>query len=301
VRSIEVERGESHYALQRANKGARWEMLTPAGAPPDRESVRALANDLARLRAKRVVAKDDFETYGLDSPEMTISFVMNKPAETPPATTETQPAPTDTQPAEAPAIESVEHTLRVSKVDDHTYARIDDSPYVFELDETVYADLTQELIKRGLFDIKADAVASLNIETDDGLLEFAREGDVWIFAPDKFVKLSQDEVGKLVKELAELRVTAYVAYSDGDLEKYGLDEPIATATMTLEDDSTITLKLAHARPGELPRKAAWVEQQRIFLLPPEQAQKLTRGLDYYVERDKPAAKPAGPGGRPPTP
>ena len=292
ITRIEVERGETHYALQRSEKGDKWEMLAPADAPADPESVGALVNDLARLRAKSVVGKDDFDAYGLETPELTISFVMHEPLEGPPAETETQPA--------APASKDVEHTLQVSNIEDRTYARIDDSPYVFELDQTVYADFSQELIKRGLFDIKADAVASLSIETDDGLLEFAREGDEWVFAPDKFVKLSQEEVGQFVQELAELRVSAYMAYSDGDLEKYGLDDPIATATMSLADGSTITLKLAHARAGELPRKAAWVERQRVFLLPPEQAQKLTRDLEYYVETDKPAA-PAAPRGRPPTP
>ena len=42
------------------------------------------------------------------------------------------------------------------------------------------------------------------------------------------------------------------------------------------------LKVGQVRPGELPRKAAWVEQQRIFLLRHSDAERLMNGLDHYL-------------------
>ena len=66
--------------------------------------------------------------------------------------------------------------------------------------------------------------------------------------------------------------------------------------MRLKDESPITLKVDQVRAGELPRKAAWVEQRRVFLLRQAEAEKLMRGLDHYVkpepaeaDEDKPKA------------
>ena len=185
-------------------------------------------------------------------------------------------------------MERVEHTLRIAHQDGKTYARIDEDPYVFELDETVHDVFTQELIQRGLFDIAGDDVTQLRIEAPGGTIEFAREGDEWVYPPDKFLKLSQKKVGDFVNELAELRVSAYMAYNEGDLAKHGLENAPVTVTMNLADGSTTTLRMNQVRSGELPRKAAWVEQRRVFLLRPAEAEKLMRGLDYYVKTE-PAA------------
>jgi hypothetical protein len=78
-----------------------------------------------------------------------------------------------------------------------------------------------------------------------------------------------------------------VAYRDGDPASYGLADAPVTVTIRLKDESTITLKVDQVRAGELPRKAAWVEQQRVFLLRQAEAEKLMRGLDYYVKPKTP--------------
>jgi hypothetical protein len=221
---------------------------------------------------------------------------MEEPVEAPPSAPGSQPTTQATQPATQPAqptVEPVEHTLFVGRKGDKTYARFDEVPYVFELDETVYNVLTGELIDRGLFDVAGEDVTYLKIEAPGGTVEFEHDGEQWIYPPDKFLRLSQKNVGDFVKELAELRVKAYMAYRDGDLARYGLEDAPVTVTMRLKDESAITLKVDQVRPGELPRKAAWVEQQRVFLLRPAEAEKLMRGLDYYVKKEAPEdAEPA---------
>lgn len=313
VKAVTLQRGEKRYVLEREEDSHKWQMLEPADAPPDPTTVRELVNDLSRLRAREVVAKGEYVAYGLTEPALTVHFAMERPAEAPPpdaqpATPESQPItgetpmpppamqPTTepaTQPA-PPAVERVEHTLVVGRAAGKTYARLDDVPYVFELDETVYRVLTQELIRRGLFDVEADDVTHLKIEAPGGTVEFAREDDEWVYPPDKYVELSQKRVGDFVKELAELRVNAFIAYRDGDLARYGLEDAPVTVTMRLEDESVITLKIDQLRRGELPRKAAWVEQQRVFLLREAEAEKLMRGLDHYVKSegaDTPESEP----------
>jgi len=279
IKRVSVERGQKRYVLERKEKGKGWRLLEPEDAPPDPAAARELVNDLSRLRARQVVARNDDASYGLTTPTVTIRFVMEQPVEGPPAAPESQPT---TAPAE-PATEQVEHTLLVGRKEGKTYARIDEVPYVFELDETVYKVMTQEFIRRGLFDIEGDDVTYLKIEAPGGTVEFEREEGQWTYPPDKFVKLSQKKVGEFIKELAELRVDAYVAYRDGDLAQYGLENAPVTVTMRLTNESTVTLKIDQVRRGELPRKAAWVEQQRVFILRPAEAEKLMRGLDHYVK------------------
>lgn len=297
IKRVSVQRGDKHYTLERKEDGKRWRMLEPDGAPPDPASVRELVNDLSRLRAREVVAKDDVKAYGLADPAITIRFVMEETVERPPSAPGSQPTTQATQPATQPAqptVEPVEHTLFVGRKGDKTYARFDDVRYVFELDETVYKVLTGELIDRGLFDVAGEDVTYLKIEAPGGTVEFEHDGEQWIYPPDKFLRLSQKNVGDFVKELAELRVKAYMAYRDGDLARYGLEGAPVTVTMRLKDESAITLKVDQVRPGELPRKAAWVEQQRVFLLRPAEAEKLMRGLDYYVKPEAEETKKPSP-------
>ncbi len=299
IRRVELTRGEKHYVLAR-ERGASWRLLEPADAPPDPASTRELANDLARLRARQVVARDAFEQYGLDQPAVTIRFAVAPKMEGPPAPASAPASePTASQAASAPA--PVEHTLLVARRGPKTYARYDDLPYVFELDKTVYDVFTQELIRRGLFDITAADVRSLKIEAPGGTVEFRLDDGQWVYPPDPTVKLSQKKVGDFVKQLAALRATAYIAYREGDLEQQGLADAPVTVTIGLKDKPTITLKVGQVRRGELPRKAAWVEQRRVFLLTPGAAQNLMRGLDYYAVPDPTAETKAKPRPAPPRP
>jgi len=284
IKQITLQRRDNRYVLKRAPGGPGWQMLEPADAPPENTMVRSLVNDLARLRAKQVVADDADAEYGLDKPAITIEFTVEMPAEGPPAD------------GAAPIGEIVTHVLRVSHIDNQTYARFDDAPYVFMLDKTVYDVFTAEYIRPGLFEIKADDVARLTIAAPGGTLDFLRVGDEWTYPPDPYVKLSQKNVGDFVKEMAELRAAAYMAYRDGDIAQHGLDQAPVVVTIALNDESKITLHIDQVRSGELPRKAAWVEQRRIFLLRQAEAEKLMRGLDYYLQ---PAAPDAGANNQPP--
>jgi hypothetical protein len=280
IRGIDITRGETHYAL--AKEGNEWKMSDPPGAPPDPASMRELSNDLARLRAKRVVAKGNDAAFGLAEPSVVVHFKMEEPA--PPSPTTTQAS----QPSTEPVL--VEHTLRVGRKGKTTYCRKDDDPYTFELDETIYRVLTAELIHRSLFDFKGEDVVGLRIEAPGGTLEFGKADGEWRYLPDLTVRLSQKKLEDFADELAKLRVEAYLAYGDGDMEAAGLADAPVTVTLRLKDDHRVTLKIDQVHRGELPRKAAWVEAGHIFFLRQAEAEKLMRRLDYYA---KPEAEESG--------
>jgi len=297
VSSIEVQRSERTVRLART--GGSWKFTEPEGAKVDPAGIRELTNDLSRLRAKRVVAKGDFASYGLEPAALTIRFATQqpspKPAATQPATqatTQSATAPT-TQATTESAMVTAEHVLYVGRSGERSYARRGEDPYVFELDETVYRVLDGELIDRGLFTFKLDDIVGLKVTATGGTLDLAKVDDTWQYAPDPYVKLVQKKVKDFLKELAELRVERYLAYDNGDLAAAGLgDDAPAHVEIRLANGDEVQLNLNQLAAGELPRKAGWVGQKRIFILREADVQKLLRGVDDYAEEEKKPAAPA---------
>lgn len=185
-----------------------------------------------------------------------------------------------------------EHVLRVGVLGVVGYAQLDDGPYVFELDETVYRVFNAELINRKLFDFKAEDIAGVTIVAPGGELPLAKEGDEWKFTPDPFVKLSQQKVKGFIDELAGLRVDLYLEYRNADLAAAGLLGAPLTVSIRLRNGDLANLKIEPERPGGLPRVAGWVEQKRTFRLRAGDPEKLLRGLDYYAAADVPAQTPS---------
>ena len=273
VRRLEVTHAKSCYALLREDDG--WRMTEPADAPVDRESMRVLVGDLCRLRARRVVGKEDYARFGLDDPLVTVRFAVEDVGPMP------ETAPT-TEPTSAPARSLIEHTLSVGRRETVAYCRLDDDPYVFELDETLYRVLTAELIDRKLFVFQPELVVGLTIVGPGGTLELSKEGDEWEYMPDPFVKLMQKKVKDFVKELAALRVESYVEYQDADLAAAGLLSAPVTVSIKHVGGRLDNLKLEQVSPGALPRLAGWIEKKRTFMLRRPDVEKLLRGLDYYL-------------------
>ncbi|MFH1747041.1 MAG: DUF4340 domain-containing protein [Planctomycetota bacterium] len=284
IQRITLARGPVRYELERQER--EWAFITPANAPIDPESVRVLVNDLTRLRARRVAGKDDFASFGLDQPLVLVQFAVEESTVAPPESA--------SQPASAPTTRASTHTLLVGRKENVAYCRFDDSPYIFELDETIYRVLTTELIDRRLFSFKADSVVGLTIIGPADSLELIRQDDDWKFAPDPFVRLRSKRVNELLDTLVGLRVDTYLEYHAADLEATGLLAAPISVNIRLKDGQLITLKLVQERLSDLPRLAGWVQQNRMFRLRPMDCEKLLTGLDYYLAPET-GETPAAPG------
>ena len=278
IQSITITRSDHRYQVERKSEGGGWSMIEPENAPPDVSQIRSLVNDLARLRAARVVAKNEMAAYGLDAPEIMVDFEARRELEGPP--------PTDPQ-AVKTEVEIESHTLRIARHDGRIYAALDEIPYVFQLDQTVYDVIAAEYIVPALFDIKASDVTAVKIETPANTLDFARADKEWTYTPDPTVQLATKAVDELVKALVDLRVTGYIAYRDALPGSYGLESAPVTVVLSLKDESTVTLKIDQTRSDQSTCKAAWIERQRVFLLPFADVEKLLRGLDPYLLANQP--------------
>ena len=293
IRAIRLQRADVTYDIDRATPESDWTMHEPAEAPVDPAGIRVLSNNLAQLRAKNVVGKDA-AAYGLDDPALTITFSIERPAASQPAASQPGAA------ASGPVRERVEHTLRVSRKARKTYCVSDGGPYVFELDESIWLSLKDELINRQLLDLEADEIAGLRIEAPGGTLEFARKDGKWTYPPDPFVALSQKAVNDLVTELAALRVARYIKYDAPDLSEEWINNAPVTLTITMSDGAIETIKIDQVRRGELPRMAAWLGPRREFMMRRGDVDKLLRGLDAYVPVETPD-ETTPPPPAPPTP
>ncbi len=262
-----------------AAAGGKWSFEDPAGAPIDPSSVRQLVSDLSDLRAKAVVGRDNPGRWGLDAPGLVLRVTFEPSS----ASTQTATQPV-TQPATAPATQPARqtHTLRVARRGRRTFCRIDDQPYVFELDESLWRVLTDELIDRQLLHLDPASVVGLKIEAPGGRLDFVRQDGVWKYRPDPFVKLSQKKVGDLVRDLAKLRVERYLAWRSADLTQPWIENARLTVTLSLEDGSQVTIKADQDKTDKLPRRAVWLEQATTFRFREGEAQRLLRGLDAYL-------------------
>lgn len=312
---IDVQRRGRQFSLVREQSpegSGAWALAAPAGAPVDVDNARELAGTLARLYARRVVARDQEDQYGLNQPEMVVRFVVRSQAaslEAGAPTTEPQTpaqgggerqertaetAPADTQSSQpAPQPVEVQHELRVARRGEQTCARREGTLFVYELDETVYRVLAAELIDRQLLRAAADEVVGVRIESAGSVLEFSREGTDWKFVPDPTVKPAQTKVRDLVSDLTRMRVESYEDYTGGDLSVVGLSQAPLTVVLRLRDGAAVTLRI-DPQAGEGGHPAGWVEQSRTFRLNSADVEKLTRGLDHYLTVEKPATPAPAP-------
>lgn len=294
---LAVSRTGTNYLAVRQTDG--WTLMEPPDCAIDRASINQMTNDLARLRARRVVAAgDDGVSFGLASPVASFTLTLKSPT--------TQPAATEPADAVPPPPPPTTHRLVLGFKDNVAYCRKNDEPYIYEIDNSVYLSLIAELIDRRLFTFAASDVVALGVEVAGNprpfLIRRADDGE-WQYAPDpQGENISSKKVNDYLAELAATRVDAYLAYRDGDLTAHGLGETAAVrVTIGLGNTQELHLRLAEPPPGELPRKCGWVEERRIFLLKKEDSEKLLRGLDFYGAPDEPATPLPTPEGLPALP
>ena len=296
IRRVEQKRGETLTVIERSSD--EWKLLQPEGAPIDPSGASEVTRDLASMRARKVVARDEFEKYGLDKPIAAVRFtVQPQPASQPAATQAAEGAP---PPTPLPG-QAVTHAVTIGRTPGGFFARKNEEPYIFQLDQTVYESLAGELIRRKLFDFDAKAVTGIKIESNNGMVEFAMQDGKWTFPPDTSVKPVQSKVTTLAGDLANLRVDQYVAWQADDLSRYEVGEGAVTVTIQLKGGEPATLRIDQVKRGELPRMAIWNEKKRVFLLRTADAEKIVRGLDWYLKDEAPPPDQPQPGTPPQLP
>jgi hypothetical protein len=212
----------------------QWRVVEAPAAPfpAGKEEAARYIEVLSNLRAKRYAAyglKADPAAYGLDKAGVIITFTVRPPTE---KDKKSKPA---------------EHTLLLGKeVKDapgERYARLDQGPAIAILDAATVKELEQtylDFVNRQLFKLDAAKVTAIQWQLGTETIDIAKRGDAWrLLKPD--LAADSTVVLNLVEELAFLRGQRIVAYQAKDLKPYGLDQPVASATVQLAGDDKKTI------------------------------------------------------------
>ena len=93
-----------------------------------------------------------------------------------------------------------------------------------------------------ILELSPDSVQSLSWEYDGQTLAFHREEETWTYDEDGAFPVDQEKVGELLSLFEQFGVSFIIENAE-DLGMYGLDDPICTIDLTLEDDQAYTITL----------------------------------------------------------
>ncbi|HUW84783.1 MAG TPA: DUF4340 domain-containing protein [Phycisphaerae bacterium] len=275
IRQIELTRDQTRMVL--AKKTDRWRIYEPYEATADESGVARILSDVASLRAREIVARGQFEAFGLDQPDIEVVVEVSPP--TPPTT-----SPAATQPVEQ---KPERHRLLVSRQDDQVYAVMEGGDLVYQLDPAVYEHLSAELHDRKVLRFSPNQVERLEISGSEieQKLVLARIDDAWAYPADEFFQLDDQKVQRRVQDLRGIEALRFVDLQATDPGQYGLDEPAVQVELALADGKSLSLRVSARGPDGGPQRYAIVaDEPKVFVLRGEDVAKLRVTLGDF-EKD----------------
>jgi hypothetical protein len=105
-----------------------------------------------------------------------------------------------------------------------------------------------ERVEGLLLDFDADEVASLDLETEEGSIELAREDDRWRILQPYALDADDAAVNSLLSQLESASQERLVVEEAEDLAPFGLDAPPVKVGLVLEDGERLSLKVGGGTP-----------------------------------------------------
>jgi hypothetical protein len=241
-------------------EGDAWRLTAPQAAPADGTVVDGLLTSLQGVELEEVVSEDatDLAQYGLAAPRVTVTAVLEGGA--PPQT-----------------------LLLGDKTPDgaNVYAKTGASPRVFTVAGHATGAFEQkpfELRDRDVLHVKRDEVRSLEITGPEGAYALAGDGAGWTIVRPLATRAGRWPVDGLVGALEGLRMESIAAEEAKNLKEYGLDPPVRTVKLTLQDGSSRTLELGSPAVGDKRFHAREASTRQVVVVPGAIVDDLAKGL-----------------------
>ena len=93
-----------------------------------------------------------------------------------------------------------------------------------------------------ILELSPDSVQSLSWEYDSQTLAFHREEEIWTYNEDAAFPVDQEKIGDLLSLFEQFGVS-FIIEDPEDLGMYGLDDPVCTINLTLDDEQTYAITL----------------------------------------------------------
>lgn len=134
-------------------------------------------------------------------------------------------------------------------------------------------------------DFSKDDVKELTV-TGDHELHFVREGDGWTESsiPDEAIK--ESSVNYLLTLIDNITTTETVVEAPEDLSEYGLEEPVRTIRVVLNDDTAVTI-YAGSESELLSKYYIQVEgDANVYLVSSYIVTEFEKDPDYFIEEEE---------------
>jgi hypothetical protein len=229
VTALAVEHGGERLALVKSDDD--WRLVEPIEFPADAATVSSTLGTLANLKAERRLpaAEADPADYGLDPPQATLEIGMEDGSEISLEVGGELPLGSN-------------RALRVRGADEIVIA-----PGWF------VSDLERDLDdwrSRDVVDVRADQVASIDIEAGADTIRAVRVGDQWRLLSPLEDLADRDHIQGLISDLGALRIEEFLDDSVQP-EELGLAPPEYRVTIVRSDGGEpIRLDLGATRDGE---------------------------------------------------
>jgi len=225
VTGISIESKEAE-AIRLVKEADGWRMVAPFAAPADSSAVDSILTRAGELEADEVVVEttEDLAQYGLAPPARTLTVTVE--GEDEPRVVEFgDPAPAGSA----------------------VYARTPSSPRVYTVASWVVSSFDTkpfDLRDRDVLHVKRDDVRILEVTGPEGDYALARtDAGEWAFTEPLATRAGRWAVDGLLGTLENLRMESVAAEAAESLEPFGLDRPVRSVHLVLNDGTTRTLEI----------------------------------------------------------
>lgn len=190
-----------------------WDLVEPAAAEADDTTADNLAQAVASLEIQRVVDENaaDLAQYGLDDPHVDVGF------RTAGATEPTHLLLGDKTPTGTEMYARTADSSRVFLISSYLESSFDKSPF--------------DLRDKAILKFERDEVTGLRVSSPNGDVSLTKDGSDWALAEPLRATADFSTVEGLIGQIQSGRMTSLTATAPDDLAEYGLDRPMASATI----------------------------------------------------------------------
>jgi Domain of unknown function (DUF4340) len=212
-----------------ARKDENWTIASRNNAPANSTEARRLIDTLQNEQVVKFVENvaSDLPKYGLDKPQLTVSFSSFASENT----------------AETKAGEQPFASVAFGKVDgENVYARVSDEPFVVAARRSLLDQILTDPLQWqdvAIFNFKPDQIHRFSVTTDKALALVRGPNNQWNWTTGNG-PISQANANSVAKTLSTFRAARWVGST---LPGHGFDKPQLVVTFTTSPDDKVSRKL----------------------------------------------------------
>ncbi len=260
-----------------ARKGEQWTIKSLNDKPANNGGVQAMAGTLQNQTVTAFVSDvaTDLPKYGLDRPQVKVTFSSYASANT----------------AETKAGEEPIETILFGKVEGYNvYAKLDDEPFIVSAPKGILDGIYTDPMKwqdLAIYKLKADDIVGLDVTREgQATLSLVKTKGQWKPAKGD-IALNTANIESLANTLATLRAVQWAGAAKPD---QGLDKPAVTIAFTTADKQSHTVKVGASEGNYIKASAAGFDG--TFLINKTDYDALTAAiLPGVVPSATPSARP----------